>query len=315
MKESYITANAFPTKLLHAQTVKYGKILPYHIVINPTNKCNGGCKECFCSNIDRKKELPISEIKNIISYFRNLGTRAVSISGGGEPFLYPEINEMINYISRKGLLLGGVTNGKTFEKVTNENLQRFEWLRVSATTSKPLDLRITETNIYRAPEVDWSLSYVLGNENFGDLENLILFSNRNSHISHVRVVTDLRNIETDLTIKAKRYIQEKRIGADKVIWQTRTSDIPGVKNCYFSLLKPTIDAEGYIQPCCSYQFATNPPLFSVGKDTAFCHWTEYGEKIANQETFDGSNCVNCQYDKYNDLLGLLLNKPKHSDFV
>jgi len=75
-----------------------------------TERCNLNCKMCFLKNIDSSPEfIPLTAAKRVVRELMPIRPR-YSMSGG-EPFLYPDIEKLINYIKARGLSLSIVTNG------------------------------------------------------------------------------------------------------------------------------------------------------------------------------------------------------------
>ena len=67
--------------------------LPIHLVAAVTGKCNLKCS--FCYLLDNKPiDLDFNELKNFIEKLPSL--KSIEITGG-EPTLYPQINELIEY--------------------------------------------------------------------------------------------------------------------------------------------------------------------------------------------------------------------------
>jgi len=313
LKSDYTSAATMPVKLFHNDVIQKGKIVPYHVTITPTNVCNAKCEECFCDNRDKTKVLPYLEITKIVDELYSLGTRAISLSGGGEPDCHPDINGIINYIDEKGIDVASVSNGKNLKTITDNELNKLKWLRISGTSSRPVNLRQLKHDMNRGPAVDWAMSYVLGNEDepYANLENAINFTDTHN-LTHLRIVSDMMHPDENRIPKAKEYIGET---SNKIVWQERTDNVHGKSKCLVNLLHPIVDADGNMQPCCGIMIATTPPTHDFNKQTAMCHWTEYREMIEKQIPFDGKNCDICQYDEYNKTLEMLLTKPKHSKFV
>jgi len=313
MKGDYTSAATMPIKLFHNPVIQNGKIVPYHVTMTPTNVCNTKCKECFCDNRDKTKVLPYSEIINIVDELYSLGTRAISLSGGGEPDCHPNINEIILYMDARNIDVASVSNGKNLRTVTDNVLNKLKWMRISGTSSRPVNLKQLEYDMVRGPSVDWGMSYVLGKENapYTNLNAAIDFTDHND-LTHLRIVSDMMHPDKNRIPKAKKHIGKT---SDKIVWQERTSNVHGRKNCLVNLLHPIVDADGNMQPCCGIMIATTPPTHDFGKDTAMCHWTEYREMIEKQKPFDGKDCDICQYDAYNETLEMLLTKPKHEKFI
>ena len=313
MKSDYTAAATMPVKLLHNPVIQNGKIIPYHVTMTPTNVCNANCTECFCVNRDGTKQLDYLEITEIVDELHSLGTRAISLSGGGEPECHPSINKIIDYIHGAGIAVASVSNGKQLYSIQNNSLNKLQWMRISGTSSRPVNLKQLTSDMKRGTNVDWGLSYVLGDEHvpYKNLNDAITYTDTHD-ITHLRIVSDMMHPDENRIPKAKVYIGKT---SDKIVWQERTSNVHGQKKCLVNLLHPIVDTYGNIQPCCGINFATNPPTYDFGESTAICNWKEYREMIEKQIPFNGSNCEICQYDAYNELLKMLLTKPKHEKFV
>lgn len=81
------------------------------IEIEPTLSCNYQCPYCYATiNEVPDKELTYQEITNVVKQARELGAERVIILGG-EPLIYPEIFELIDYISSLGMLVELFSNG------------------------------------------------------------------------------------------------------------------------------------------------------------------------------------------------------------
>jgi len=310
MKGDYTSAATFPTKLFHNPVIQNGKIVPYHVTMIPTNVCNERCAECFCDNRDKTKQLDYGEIEKITDELYSLGTRAISLSGGGEPDCHPDINKIIDYIDKKGIDVAIVSNGKNLNKIQDQYLNKLKWIRVSGTSSRPVDFKRLTLDMIRAPDVDWGISYVISKyepKHYTNLCEAMEFAEKDS-ITHLRVVSDMMHPNENRLPKFRDH-------HDKVIFQERTTNVHGRKKCLVNLLHPIIDVDGNVQPCCGIMIATTPPTHDFNEQTAMCHWTKYRDIIEKQIPFDGKDCDVCQYDAYNESLEMLLTKPKHEKFV
>ncbi|WP_278391019.1 radical SAM/SPASM domain-containing protein [Lactobacillus acetotolerans] len=78
-----------------------------------TSKCNHNCLHCFMGD-DLNRFKPY-ELNEAIKYIDVLNNRGISqlIFSGGEPFLHPEIEQIINYTSKLPINLAILTNGTT----------------------------------------------------------------------------------------------------------------------------------------------------------------------------------------------------------
>jgi len=255
--ESYTAADTFPTKLIQNKKVIdiHGKIIPYHIQLYPTNVCNLKCEFCSCANRNQKDELSLQDTISVLSDAAELGCKAVTISGGGEPLLHPNINEIIEIINDLGMKVGLTTNGIALSNIKIGNLRKnITWLRISHSDLREwtwdYEIKIAEILKY-CGAVDWGFSYVVtDNINFEMLQKIIKFSNKKG-AAYVRLVSNLLNLN-DVSEMAtiKEYLQSHDIDDSIVIYQGRKEFHPGIEKCLISLLKPVINADGYIYPCC-----------------------------------------------------------------
>lgn len=93
---------------------------PMRVEWELTFQCNQKC--LFCFNADQKspKELNFEKIKIIIDKLEKNRVFSIVFSGG-EPFLHPEIDSVIKYLSQKKFKVTILTNGT----LISENLIRF----------------------------------------------------------------------------------------------------------------------------------------------------------------------------------------------
>ena len=152
MREAYTSANALPYKLASDADViasaANGYIIPKHVQFIPTNRCNLHCSFCSCENRDRTLEMGMDEIRRMVSHLVMHGTHAVTITGGGEPLLHPDINEIIECFASHGIQVGLVTNGVLLDRCTA--LEHLTWCRISAADER--DFGFYASTVRRAVE-------------------------------------------------------------------------------------------------------------------------------------------------------------------
>jgi len=311
IEESFTSASTFPTKMLHTQILNNkGNIIPYHIQLSPTNKCNLNCSFCSCNDVDRKKELTYNQIVNILDISANYGTKAVTITGGGEPLLHPQIDNIIKYTDKKGIECGLVTNGTMFENLDQHN--NLTWGRISCSDDRKHDVDILEYGIKKNPNTDWSFSYVVtSNPNYSNINTLLGFANK-WYFSHMRLVSDLFDLENvpDMNeIKKNIHLDDS-----KIVYQGRKDSTLGTKDCFISLLKPVISPEG-IFPCCGAQYAIHGQERKLINRLKMGNIEDLEIILQKQVPFDGSICDVCYYSQYNNAIKKKLNKPKHINFI
>lgn len=86
-------------------------VINFHLI----NLCNYNCTYCFGKFPD-KQELSLTDayavVDNIARYFKTQGINDGRINlAGGEPLLYPHLEELIDYINVYGIKVSVITNG------------------------------------------------------------------------------------------------------------------------------------------------------------------------------------------------------------
>lgn len=318
-KESFISASAFPIKVLQNQVIDAGYIIPYHIQLYPTNLCNLNCSFCSCANRNRKDCLSLEDIRKLVSDAAELGCKAVTISGGGEPTLHPEFNKILEILFLNKLVVGMATNGVSLERVDTELLDSLTWCRISHSDDRPFTERYSSklsSIVQKCKYVDWGFSYVITSElNHKTLLDVIKFANEHN-FTHVRLVSDLLNLDSLETMdRIKEILYQNMVDDSKVIYQGRKEFVHGREKCLISLLKPVVNADGNIYPCCGAQYAFDPPTLDCSKVMSMGKISDLKFIYEKQANFDGSICSRCYYDEYNALLSKMTEKLKHKEFI
>jgi len=129
--------------LEEVERVKKGeRIAPIYVRIKPTNRCNQNCYYCHYKSpyleLDQYRpgdEIEREKMLEIIKDFKDIGVKAVTFSGGGEPLLYPHIEEAMNAVLDAGIDLSIITNGSLLAGRKAELLSRAKWVRISQESS------------------------------------------------------------------------------------------------------------------------------------------------------------------------------------
>lgn len=81
-------------------------------VLVPSYKCNQRCSCCYAMAdiMQAKATMSLEEAKKSIDFFEMIGIKTYTILGG-EPLIYPYINEIVEYAISKGITSWIVTNG------------------------------------------------------------------------------------------------------------------------------------------------------------------------------------------------------------
>lgn len=314
-KDSFTSAATFPTKLLDADLITQAQchnIKPVHIQLNPTNKCNLKCSFCSCANRDKDQEMPLKKAITIIRTFQHLGTKACTITGGGEPLMHPNINEIITELNDQDIEVGLTTNGHLLDRL--DTTLNIKWCRISVSSTRPLsDVAIQA--IKTCKRIDWAFSCVIERrKSIKSIIDLVKLANE-LNVTHVRLVDDILDTNSYMSY-VKDMLQTEEIDDSKVIYQARQNYTTGTKRCLISLLKPNIAPDGHLYPCCGIQYARKD--YALDFDSVLYDMGDnYQEIWSKQKFFDGSICDKCFYSNYNDILATLWDKLeiKHNKFV
>lgn len=100
-----------------------------HII--PTRRCNLAC--AYCNEYDDfSPPAPAAEMLRRVDLLANLGTAAITLSGG-EPLLHPETEEIVRHIRRRDMIATLITNGYplTRERIARLNRAGLDHLQIS----------------------------------------------------------------------------------------------------------------------------------------------------------------------------------------
>ncbi len=139
-KYSILKVFHFPEKLASLSQESDEILPPIHIRIKPTNHCNHRCYYCCYRDENQSlgqdmKEtdfIPWVKMLEIVVDLGAMGVKAVTFSGGGDPFCYPYLMETATALRVKGIDFAALTNGGKLEGAA-AIVFAFEgtWLRVS----------------------------------------------------------------------------------------------------------------------------------------------------------------------------------------
>ena len=110
-----------------------GDCWPIFMEIDLTDKCNLNCSWCISSNCRGTEQLKVDYLVDFLKEFKIYGGKAITWSGGGEPTLHPNFEEIVNKVKRLGLEMGLMTNGN-YPINYNQVISHCKWVRFSLDT-------------------------------------------------------------------------------------------------------------------------------------------------------------------------------------
>lgn len=113
---------------------------PVHIRIKPINHCNHDCWYCayrvsnlqLGEDIDYKDKIPEAKMFEIVEDVIEMGVKAVTFSGGGEPMLYKPLPAVVEQLAKGGVKVASLTNGSNLKgRMADAFAEYGTWVRVS----------------------------------------------------------------------------------------------------------------------------------------------------------------------------------------
>lgn len=113
---------------------------PIHIRIKPTNACGHNCWYCaykadnlqLGKDMNKRDFIPKEKMLEIIDDLVEIGVKAVTFSGGGDPFYYPYLPDAVKKLAQTPIKFASLTNGARLQgEVAEIFAHRGTWLRIS----------------------------------------------------------------------------------------------------------------------------------------------------------------------------------------
>lgn len=133
-----LKALAFPDRIEALREKRLAA--PVNIRVKPINHCNHDCWYCayrvdnlkLGEDINLKDIIPTAKMFELAHDFIDMGVKAVTFSGGGEPLLYKPLPEIVELLAKGGVRVAALTNGSNLKKNVAEAFAEFgTWVRVS----------------------------------------------------------------------------------------------------------------------------------------------------------------------------------------
>lgn len=198
------------------QKLKTGeRVAPIYVRIKPTNACNENCYYCHyknsylqLGNYRPNDMIPREKMLEIVDDLAEIGTKAVAFSGGGEPTVYPYINETLKRVLDRGINLAIITNGTRLQGETAELLAHAKWVRLSIDSSNAklyAETRGVREDVFhdlcrnieqfakqKDENCELGVNYVVSNRNHGDVLEMARLM-KSLGVNHVKFAPVMSN--------------------------------------------------------------------------------------------------------------------------
>lgn len=324
--------------------------IPIHVEIEATERCNHACCFCHChtikdsvyknTNFDGKKIFPTSRLISLIDELKDIGTKAISFTGAGEPLLHPDIFKVFEKIIESGIEFGVTTNlSKDLSDSEIDILSKASWIRCSIDAgTNSIYKKVHGTNnsievplrnikrIYNNKDRNCliNISFVVCDENKYDiLEATLLSKKLGANSISFRPNYDYNrrsyhNKYDNLIMSQLREAKQEEIDIFKVDeGHKRLTELDKLNDstlCYYSNHVPFIKADGGVYPCCITEYIKGYCYGNI-MNMDFRKFWESEDRRNNYKKINMKNCPPCRHNINNKILSLLYSKDDLNYFL
>ena len=326
---------------------------PVYIRVKPTNKCNHNCNYCHYRNAyldldeyNPNDEIPREKMLETVAGMKELGVKAVTFSGGGEPLLYPYIEDTMQAVLDAGIDLSIITNGSLLNGKKAELLASSKWVRISIESVNDeqycevrgikkgsfiaLCENIREFAKMKNKNCEFGINMVVTKDNHKQVKEMAYLM-KELGVNHVKyaplctndtfgyhekfrkqVTSDLNDLQNELTDEHFRII-DLYTGDfnDSVIFERQYSECP-IKEFVC-----VIAANQKVYYCHDKAYLSDGCVGSIENQTFKDLWTS-GNTERLFKAFDAKKICNqhCVYDSRNELLNSFIHMDmNHINFI
>jgi radical SAM protein with 4Fe4S-binding SPASM domain len=242
--------------------------------VETSRVCNLRCVYCYSSaGRKRKNELSIDELRGVVDQAVDLGAKVVTVIGGGEPLLYPQLRELVAHIASRGVLQNVFTNGT---RVTPEWARFFAGHKVSmvvkfnslrdevqdALSGRPgtaARIRrglqaLTDCGYGRDPDLPLGVETIICRQNYDEIETMWRHARDRNWRPYFEVITfqgRAKREELNVTKAELKRIFDRLLAIDEKEYGFTWAAHPPIAglSCQRHFYNILVTANGYVQPC------------------------------------------------------------------
>lgn len=214
--------------------------------ISPEGRCNLSCPYCSVSRRKINERIELATIKNYVLTLKKFGLQAVILTGGGEPTLYPQFNELVLWLAEQNLSVALITNGTKINRVDPALWKIFSWVRVS------LNFFANFKAAIKFPEIQGVLgaSMVYIGQSVAEIADLAAFVPE--RVKYIRVLPNCLLEQEDL-IREHEHIEKIlcAVNDKRFFQQFKVHEVPRAKLCHQAYFRPYLSEVngGTVFPC------------------------------------------------------------------
>ncbi|MFA6417220.1 MAG: radical SAM protein [Patescibacteria group bacterium] len=315
---------------------RHNSPLPFTLRLDLTVDCNFGCPYCLyqsqASTIqkDSKYVYPASSklddlrLIKLIRLFAKRGLKSAIITGGGEPFVYPKLEKILDVLFRYKIEVGIITNGTKLnsgfiEKYSSN--QYLKWIRISldATCERTWQLMHKPHDHSSFAETIANIELLTGNKDRNFLVGINFLVTPINYREIISAYDLTKKLDADnirytpvFTKIGRKIYQGIKPEIDNQFAQVMGLNNPRVQinlprfdfmdkpnsteRCWFSAFSINLGVDSNLYPCClkKYVKGMGTPLSPESFDEDL---KRYFKKM---KRFKALSCQDCMYQKFNE---------------
>jgi len=261
----------------------------FHVCL--TNRCQLKCS--FCCYGDRKsnEELPLEALKHFARDSKQLNVNAWELTGGGEPLLHPQVNDLIDFLVGLRIKVGLMTNGLALNRLRTPEL--LSWVRVSLhAIDQGRAAELAERISLVRDRVKTTCCWVVSTTNKHLLPTVIEFATVNQIA--IKVEPSYYQAQEEVLSLVEWLCSELRNTANVFLnfhtaWDRQSS------RCYLHLIKPFLYTDGWLCDCplpVGLERTIDPKFHLCRMEDVVAHYRSCG-------LIRHHDCAFCRYTEHN----------------
>jgi MoaA/NifB/PqqE/SkfB family radical SAM enzyme len=325
-----------------------GRPKPVMFHMSPCNPCNLTCSFCCFANRTMKEMLTLEQMQSAIDQFAALGVLGMELTGGGEPTLHPQIDEVIEYAYNKGLKVGICTNGSRLKKVKNWHM--VSWARLgmySWDEKKPYEYHL---EVFEGLDIEISAAYVwdgatetstnpniTGEWTDTKLRKLASNEYKEDNFKKMLAWVEENKIPCRIAFNAIKAVDLVKQDIDRIRELIAEHEEKNIKlkyaflsdfnfkgerrndHCYMHMVKPFVFTDGDVYVCPSaelspennYKVNDEFKISDIAGITDFFNSQVGGPGVSRRH----HACTFCKYAYQNELIDDVVTETRHNEFT
>ena len=315
---------------------------PTHVQLILSDLCNQNCSFCAYrdpnyvssqlfhdnGNYNPNRQLPKLKAIEILDDCKEMGVKAVQFTGGGEPTVHTDFQEIVDYCTKIGISWGLITNGVKLHKF---DVSKASWIRISldASNSKTYSKirQVLEIHFDKALDsirkYKCGVGFIVTQDNWTEVYEAALLA-KALGASNFKIgprFTDQPDYFDGFYERALELTRNAESLADETFqvfnrFPTKIKEIlepPIHKLCGYQYFTTYIGADQNLYRCCVYAYNPYGLVGTVNGRRFKDVWYENWHSIKD---FDATKCVGCHYKDINESLQYPLSEyEKDDEFV